>query len=78
MFEKDAVLLPVPLHFHEFLSLTSASSLRLAGTKVVMTSGGFVQVRSDKGKPAVVSTRNINDNAALAAEQVSCRTTAFL
>ena len=30
--------------------------MRLSGTKVVMTSGGFVQVRSDRGKPPVVST----------------------
>ncbi|XP_078488862.1 uncharacterized protein LOC100181356 [Ciona intestinalis] len=38
-----------------------SNPLRLSGTKVVMTSGGFVQVRSDKGKELVVSANPKNN-----------------
>nr|CAB3263459.1 LIM domain only protein 7 [Phallusia mammillata] len=38
--------------------------LRLSGTKVVMTPRGFVQVRSDKGKAPVVTTKMVNGNTA--------------
>lgn len=39
-----------------------ANPLRLSGTKVVMTPRGFVQVRSDKGKTQIVTTKMVNGN----------------
>ncbi|XP_076821786.1 uncharacterized protein LOC143468450 isoform X1 [Clavelina lepadiformis] len=51
------------LDIRRYGKVKKTNPLRLTGTKVVMTPGGFVQVRSDKGKAPVVSAKQVNGNS---------------